>query len=512
MYYSLKFLLPMRIASLILIALVTLSVQPADLIAQTSIRLLTGPTSFTGSSNLEDGIQVSSAGTYSYQVAVSSTIKPHLSLEGQLQWGELGLTSAERMREKTDWNGVSLSARLHTTYSKDRQIQPWISAGVMYMHQSNKEDLMDADGQLYHFWSDGQAYNMPEESTNSDNEAEQLVPDYTFETCTATNKSLAFPIQAGLNLNLTSRLYASASMAVIIGMESTLDPRPNYIDWLTTVQAGIGVRLGKAYSEPEIKYPEALLRLGSDADGDGVKDVKDRCPGTPNGAPVDKQGCPTDIDGDGIPDYRDEEPHSPHRRVNEAGIALSEAQWAATLQMQTSQTGTMKELFERIESDSDQQIVTPVNADGRTPAEMRLLKTFGHEKSSTPAAKPTQKKGLENFKKTEERTSYRSVAPSIRPLFRVQLGEDIRQLDMDAVSPLLTKGEVSTKFNNHSKMYLVTPTLFSMASAKARQAALIEAGFENAQIIGDFNGSLMDLDVAQKMHDQWMAQTAASNN
>lgn len=42
-----------------------------------------------------------------------------------------------------------------------------------------------------------------------------------------------------------------------------------------------------------------------DADGDGVADSADKCPNTPKGASVDKNGCPTDKDGDGVPDYKD---------------------------------------------------------------------------------------------------------------------------------------------------------------------------------------------------------------
>lgn len=41
---------------------------------------------------------------------------------------------------------------------------------------------------------------------------------------------------------------------------------------------------------------------GNDADGDGVKDRKDRCAGTPAGALVDKAGCPLDADHDGVAD------------------------------------------------------------------------------------------------------------------------------------------------------------------------------------------------------------------
>lgn len=51
--------------------------------------------------------------------------------------------------------------------------------------------------------------------------------------------------------------------------------------------------------------------LDGDEDGDGVKDKKDRCPGTFKGAEVDQNGCELDFDGDGVPDRIDECPDTP---------------------------------------------------------------------------------------------------------------------------------------------------------------------------------------------------------
>ena len=48
-----------------------------------------------------------------------------------------------------------------------------------------------------------------------------------------------------------------------------------------------------------------------DTDGDGVADYLDKCPATPQGAAVDKDGCPLDSDGDGVPDYLDKCPLTP---------------------------------------------------------------------------------------------------------------------------------------------------------------------------------------------------------
>jgi outer membrane protein OmpA-like peptidoglycan-associated protein len=48
-----------------------------------------------------------------------------------------------------------------------------------------------------------------------------------------------------------------------------------------------------------------------DSDGDGVYDSTDKCPGTPAGVKVDKNGCPVDSDRDGVPDDIDQCPGTP---------------------------------------------------------------------------------------------------------------------------------------------------------------------------------------------------------
>ncbi|MGH7606533.1 MAG: OmpA family protein [Gemmatimonadales bacterium] len=49
----------------------------------------------------------------------------------------------------------------------------------------------------------------------------------------------------------------------------------------------------------------------TDADADGVYDGIDQCTATPTGARVDAQGCPTDSDGDAVPDGPDQCPNTP---------------------------------------------------------------------------------------------------------------------------------------------------------------------------------------------------------
>lgn len=60
-----------------------------------------------------------------------------------------------------------------------------------------------------------------------------------------------------------------------------------------------------------------------DSDGDGVPNSRDKCPGTPAGVKVDKDGCPLDADGDGVPDYLDACPDTPSGvKVDRSGCPL----------------------------------------------------------------------------------------------------------------------------------------------------------------------------------------------
>jgi OmpA-OmpF porin, OOP family len=63
-----------------------------------------------------------------------------------------------------------------------------------------------------------------------------------------------------------------------------------------------------------------------DSDGDGVPDYLDKCPDTPKGVTVDKDGCPLDSDGDGVPDYLDKCPGTPKGvKVDKDGCPFPEA-------------------------------------------------------------------------------------------------------------------------------------------------------------------------------------------
>ncbi len=94
-----------------------------------------------------------------------------------------------------------------------------------------------------------------------------------------------------------------------------MDVRDNLVldSTIHNVQVALGVVFAFGGKEKVAAVP---LAKAMDSDGDGVPDTLDKCPGTPAGVAVDKDGCPLDTDKDGVPDYRDKCADTP------AGVAV----------------------------------------------------------------------------------------------------------------------------------------------------------------------------------------------
>lgn len=118
---------------------------------------------------------------------------------------------------------------------------------------------------------------------------------------------------AGLGLRTEWRVLAQANDESVAGEDILIDYRVN---------VGLQVPLTPVFDRgtPRVAPPEECelavvdpetgrSDCETDSDRDGVTDTLDQCPGTPEGTPVDAQGCPagggSDGDGDGVPDMVD---------------------------------------------------------------------------------------------------------------------------------------------------------------------------------------------------------------
>jgi outer membrane protein OmpA-like peptidoglycan-associated protein len=99
------------------------------------------------------------------------------------------------------------------------------------------------------------------------------------------------------DLGLGAKYYTRPAFALYL--------EAGYLRGIESTSKGVTGRenIWKVTAGGEIDFGKA-----KDADMDGVSDNKDKCPNTPTGVAVDKNGCPIDTDGDGVADFMDDCP------------------------------------------------------------------------------------------------------------------------------------------------------------------------------------------------------------
>ena len=92
-----------------------------------------------------------------------------------------------------------------------------------------------------------------------------------------------------------------------------------------TVKDMVADSLNKAKMDSVAAVNDSLARLSADDDKDGVANMSDKCPDTPEGIKVGPDGCEVDSDSDGIVDSKDKCPASNYGApVDENGCELDE--------------------------------------------------------------------------------------------------------------------------------------------------------------------------------------------
>ena len=294
-----------------------------------------GPVSQVGTVSPESG--ASSLGTgLSMQQSVGDFVSLDLDTwKGALfqDYGYLG--------EKATLSSVGASVRILPFKSSTTSIRPWIGAGLSWGNTNVMADLYDQEGRQYHLWSDGLLYDAAEPQTSGPrstraDKATQLTRDYDYETSIANNRGLTIPVKLGVDIQLTPSINSSLSFTAQMGNRNVFNSFGSEkaiggSAFVTTVQAGVGIMLGKRSDRTNIKtvFSDNMFASEIDFDKDGINDIVDRCHGTPYGATVNEYGCALDTDGDGVADYKDHKIHSLTHYVDEDGIALSREKWDA---------------------------------------------------------------------------------------------------------------------------------------------------------------------------------------
>jgi hypothetical protein len=469
-----------------------------------------GPTGFTGAGNHEDGIRTGSGGAWQTGVQLHFQPLAWLSLGVQRSQGELTLNTAAHQLIKQSHRTDAILFRVHPREHAARRLQPWLSVGWAWTSQTLLQEQRLADGTPVYRWSNGLTYDRPEDAPLAVFEAQEVTPDYNFESRTPATTHWSIPVEGGFHLFLGRRLYATGRCGVWVGNEVRLDPRPGHSDWLMYGAVGVGLRLGKAHRQPRISYPAAYLALGTDADRDGVKDVEDRCPGTPAAARVDRKGCPVDSDGDGLPDYRDAEPHSAHIQVNALGIAVDDEQWSREWSSWGIHPPQAPRQDHRAIYSGDSSSI-PAPAPLQMPDGQRSIDEIQDE--SHPLHTPAELRLREQVLPASPGPSPLPDAanPARGASFRVQLPQNAMLVKPDVLQIWLDEGQFFVEKNSFEKTEFVSSRYRNESDARFFLQQVRLAGFPSAFITGEWDGKWADLgDVRSLIRAQELENNTAT--
>ena len=234
---------------------------------------------------------------------------------------------------------------------EQRILLPFFSLGIESIFFNSKTDMKDAQGRTYHYWSDGTIRDLPEKPENEMSSV-VLQRDYVYETDLREldldglgkyrQTGFAIPIGLGVDFNFSKRTMLRVGASYHMSFD-------DLIDNIST--AGKADRKGDAkndnffYTYISFKFDifksEKVVELddmglntidfeaidNADEDQDGVIDLWDESPETPESVEVDSVGRPIDSDVDGVPDYRDGEKFSEDTAiVGTDGVTLTDEQ------------------------------------------------------------------------------------------------------------------------------------------------------------------------------------------
>lgn len=256
--------------------------------------------------------------------------------------------------------------------SRRSPFSPYVSLGFGFLSYTPYGDLKDDNGNEYHYWSDGSIRDRPE-SENDAGDAEILQRDHEFETDLSQKKDIStsgfsFPVALGFKWKLSDRLEGRVEISYFMTTTDEIDAYKANGDNDQFIHPSVGLQYKFKEKEEESdkissEQKEVFAEIeASDSDKDGIRDIDDECPQTPQDVEVDTRGCPVDTDGDGVPDYRDEEPNTEEgAMVDKKGVTLTSERLAELKKMRDSVRKERSRVFSESEEDGESSGIEDMN-------------------------------------------------------------------------------------------------------------------------------------------------------
>ncbi|HKK39672.1 MAG TPA: hypothetical protein VJ949_09670, partial [Cryomorphaceae bacterium] len=310
------------------------------------VGLNTGLISYFGDVGSLDGISQQAEMNWGHSLSLVSPLTDAFSLrafaffgsitkEERVEMGNANFSTPIRM------GGVSFSYNFDQLLPETRTIEPYLSVGISTFEFNPKADMTDANGESYHYWSDGTIRNLAENTPNK-SDANIISRDYTYESdLRATNENsglpyalrgITMPIGAGANLKINDFFTLNMGTEFHLSFTDNIDNISDQNNSRSGNDHFMFSSIGILYNlHHEKKSPiEKPVNLEfdemefEDEDEDGIADIIDLCPFTKDGVSTDMYGCPLDTDNDGVADYLDGELITPEGNlVDLEGVTLT---------------------------------------------------------------------------------------------------------------------------------------------------------------------------------------------
>jgi hypothetical protein len=267
-------------------------------------------------------------------------------LRGTVVANERTATRNLNFRSTITSGGFEFQYNFYHLLGDEVNFYPSVMVGAHAFEFLSKTDLMNTAGTEYHYWSDGTIRNF-EEGTERASKSVRTARDYVYETDIRSQnldglgnypeRTFAFPVGISLNLALTDYIDFKLGSAMYFTLTDQLDgisksgtgirQGDNAFDRLLFSTFSLSYNLSgrESRSEGDEDMKDLIAMEKEDSDGDGIKDLLDNCPNTPEGVQVDSLGCPLDGDADGVANFKDQELETPDSMyVDTVGVGLTD--------------------------------------------------------------------------------------------------------------------------------------------------------------------------------------------
>ena len=354
---------------------------------------------------------------------------------------------------------------------KNTKINPFATAGLTYMKFDSKGSS-DASNDLYEI-------DLLDEYLNDNGER-------------YSQNSFTLPVGIGLNLELNDRMNFNLSTVMHLTGTDYIDNIVNGSNDAFTVTSASFIYDIFCYTceekyEPEY-HDDYLANVNfkvldkEDSDRDGVIDIDDFCPKTPNGVTVDELGCPVDTDLDGVADYKDIEPETPQGSiVNAQGVQLTNAM-GERLYLSYMNAGT------RSDADAYFQEAYP------TEKFVKLTKTVVNKKGDTMLVNIYKPKIIllieeQQQKNLEGVTAGTQIDLDAGIVYKVQISMHDKGMKAEEINKLMSIPDLKSTLEGKTTIYS-SGEFSDILDARQYKQQLANKGYLSALVMEDNRGDL----------------------